>query len=104
MIKGALQPRQAGSQTGKITRMRPYNCIRVILAVPLVAAISIWTSTGDADHCWIVGAYFHFSVPGGWTPPAAMDITAAPTGGALGAYFGARSDPMYVVSARKRKA
>ncbi len=65
------------------------------------AAISIWTSTGDTDHCWIVGSYFHFSVPGGWTPPTAVDITPGPTGGALGAYFGARSDPMYVVSARK---
>jgi hypothetical protein len=52
---------------------------------------------------WIVGSYFHFSVPGGWTPPAAADITPGPTGGALGAYFGARSDPMYVVSARKRE-
>ncbi|KAK9828028.1 hypothetical protein WJX81_002490 [Elliptochloris bilobata] len=66
-------------------------------------AISIWTSTGDADHCWIVGAYFHFSVPGGWTPPTAADITPGPAGGAIGAYFGARSDPMYVVSARKRE-
>ncbi len=68
------------------------------------AAISIWTSTGDTDHCWIVGSYFHFSVPGGWTPPTAVDITPGPTGGALGAYFGARSDPMYVVSARKVSA
>jgi hypothetical protein len=30
-------------------------------------AISIWTSTGDADHAWIVGAYFHYA--GGFEPP-----------------------------------
>ncbi|URE14541.1 ubiE/COQ5 methyltransferase family [Musa troglodytarum] len=30
-------------------------------------AISIWTSTGDADHVWIVGAYFHYA--GGFEPP-----------------------------------
>ena len=24
-------------------------------------AVSIWTSTGDLDHIWIVGAYFHFA-------------------------------------------
>lgn len=30
-------------------------------------AISIWTSTGDADHVMIVGAYFHYA--GGFEPP-----------------------------------
>lgn len=30
-------------------------------------AISIWTSTGDADHAWIVGSYFHYA--GGYEPP-----------------------------------
>ncbi|XP_042383319.1 uncharacterized protein LOC121975627 isoform X3 [Zingiber officinale] len=52
-------------------------------------AISIWTSTGDADHVWIVGAYFHYA--GGFEPPVAVDIS--PNRG--------RSDPMYVVYSRK---
>lgn len=30
-------------------------------------AISIWTSTGDADHVMIVGSYFHYA--GGFEPP-----------------------------------
>jgi len=30
-------------------------------------AISIWTSTGDADHIMIVGSYFHYA--GGFEPP-----------------------------------
>lgn len=60
-------------------------------------AIAIWTATGDMDHIWIVGAYYHYSVPGGWTPPKAEDITQKPS---LGGYFG-RGDPMYVVHARK---
>ena len=24
-------------------------------------AVSIWTATGDLDHIWIVGAYYHFA-------------------------------------------
>ncbi|KAK1313869.1 hypothetical protein QJS10_CPA06g01007 [Acorus calamus] len=53
-------------------------------------AISIWTSTGDADHAWIVGAYFHYA--GGFDPPEAVDISPNP----------GRTDPMYVVNARKK--
>lgn len=30
-------------------------------------AISIWTSTGDTDHVWIVGSYFHYAK--GFEPP-----------------------------------
>ncbi|ERN04070.1 hypothetical protein AMTR_s00209p00028300 [Amborella trichopoda] len=45
-------------------------------------AISIWTSTGDVDHVWIVGAYFHYA--GGFDPPEALDISPNP----------GRSDPM----------
>ena len=62
------------------------------------AAIAIWTATGDQDHVWIVGSYYHYSVPGGWTEPAAKDISPSP---ALGGYFG-KTDPMYVVCAKKR--
>lgn len=53
-------------------------------------AISIWTSTGDADHAWIVGCYFHYA--GGFEQPVAVDIS--PNRG--------HSDPMYVVSAVKK--
>ncbi|KAJ6331071.1 hypothetical protein OIU76_009629 [Salix suchowensis] len=52
-------------------------------------AISIWTSTGDADHVMIVGSYFHYS--GGFEPPQAVDISPNP----------GRSDPMYVVYSTK---
>ncbi|KAK2645405.1 hypothetical protein Ddye_020600 [Dipteronia dyeriana] len=52
-------------------------------------AISIWTSTGDAEHVMIVGAYFHYAR--GFEPPQAVDIS--PNHG--------RSDPMYIVYSRK---
>jgi len=55
-------------------------------------AISIWTSTGDADHAWIVGAYFHYA--GGFEPPKAVDISPNP----------GRTDPTYVVYSRKKTA
>ncbi|MQM00499.1 hypothetical protein Taro_033232, partial [Colocasia esculenta] len=53
-------------------------------------AISIWTSTGDADHVLIVGSYFHYA--GGFEPPSAVDISPNP----------GRSDPMYIVYSRKK--
>lgn len=59
-------------------------------------AIAIWTATGDPDHVWIVGSYFHYSVLGGYTEPKAIDITPK-------SLFGA-TDPMYVVTARKMEA
>ncbi|PIA64344.1 hypothetical protein AQUCO_00100075v1 [Aquilegia coerulea] len=54
-------------------------------------AISIWTSTGDAEHAMIVGSYFHYA--GGYEPPQAVDISPNP----------GRSDPMYIVYSRKVK-
>ncbi|KAI3443651.1 hypothetical protein Pfo_000316 [Paulownia fortunei] len=55
-------------------------------------AISMWTSTGDADHVMIVGAYFHYA--GGFEAPKAVDISPNP----------GRTDPMYVVYSRKLAA
>jgi SAM-dependent methyltransferase len=52
-------------------------------------AVSIWTATGDLDHIWIVGAYYHFA--NGFDPPEGIDISPNP----------GRSDPMYVVTAVK---
>ena len=52
-------------------------------------AVSIWTATGDLDHIWIVGAYFHFA--NGFEAPEGIDISPNP----------GRSDPMYVVTAVK---
>ncbi|KAK7290403.1 hypothetical protein RIF29_04804 [Crotalaria pallida] len=52
-------------------------------------AISIWTSTGDADHVMIVGSYFHYA--GGFEPSQGVDISPNP----------GRSDPMYIVYSRK---
>jgi hypothetical protein len=44
-----------------------------------------------------VGSYFHYAVPGGFDAPQARDIT--PKAGLFG-----KSDPMYVVFARKAAA
>ena len=52
-------------------------------------AVSIWTATGDLDHIWIVGAYYHFA--NGFDAPEGIDISPNP----------GRSDPMYVVTAVK---
>lgn len=56
-------------------------------------AIAIWTSTGDLDHLWIVGSYFHYC-EGEFTPPVSKDIT-------LPGSQGGKGDPMYVVEACK---
>lgn len=55
-------------------------------------AVSVWTSTGDLDHAWIVGSYFFYA--GGYAPPQAKEITKT-------TQFGQKGDPMYVVYARK---
>lgn len=60
-------------------------------------AIALWTATGDADHVWIVGSYFHYSVPGGFSAPVVKDIS--PKGGLFG-----KTDPMYVVYGSKLAA
>lgn len=57
-------------------------------------AISLWTSSGDKEHIYIVGSYFHYSVPGGFTEPECKDITPKK-------FFGG-GDPMYVVYATKK--
>mmetsp|Transcript_28279 Transcript_28279/g.79831 ORF Transcript_28279/g.79831 Transcript_28279/m.79831 type:complete len:318 (-) Transcript_28279:217-1170(-) len=56
-------------------------------------AISIWTATGDMDHIYIVGSYFHYTP--GFGPPSCRDIS--PKAG----LFSAAGDPMYVVYASK---
>ncbi|KAJ0029876.1 hypothetical protein Pint_13372 [Pistacia integerrima] len=40
-------------------------------------AVSIWTSTGDADHVMIVGSYFHYA--GGFEPPQVIDFLSTLT-------------------------
>lgn len=45
---------------------------------------------------WIVGSYFHYSVPGGFEAPRGLDITPRPKGP-----FAPAGDPMYVVEAAK---
>ncbi|EFJ21624.1 hypothetical protein SELMODRAFT_106972, partial [Selaginella moellendorffii] len=55
-------------------------------------AVSVWTATGDVDHVWIVGAYFHYA--GRYEPAEALDISPNP----------GRTDPMYVVFSRKVRA
>ena len=56
--------------------------------------VSIWTSTGDIDHVWIVGAYFHYAK--GFEAPEAFDIS--PKTSPLNPF---PSDPMYIVTAHK---
>ncbi|GMH43807.1 hypothetical protein BSKO_11741 [Bryopsis sp. KO-2023] len=60
-------------------------------------AIAVWTSTGDPEHVWIVGSYFHYSVPGGFEDPKCKDISAPKNFLGIGG-----GDPMYVVYARKK--
>ncbi len=52
-------------------------------------ATTLWLNTGDAQHAALVRLYFERS--GGWADIEAVDISPAP----------GRSDPLYVVWARK---
>ena len=52
-------------------------------------AIAIWLQTNDLEHVFIVGSFFHYA--GGFEPPFALDISPYP----------GRSDPMYIIEAKK---
>ncbi|CAD7699092.1 unnamed protein product [Ostreobium quekettii] len=58
-------------------------------------AIAAWVSSGDSEHIWITGSYFHYSAHGGFEAPVCKDIS--PKKG----WFGI-GDPMYVVYSRKK--
>ena len=64
---------------------------RCLCAVFPTKAITAWREASEPARLWICGAYFHYSVPGGFTPAEGEDISPYP----------GRSDPLYVVSARK---
>ena len=49
----------------------------------------MWMQTNDLAHIYIIGSYFHYA--GNFTPPQAEDISPNP----------GRSDPMYIISAKK---
>ncbi|KAG9156823.1 hypothetical protein Leryth_022737, partial [Lithospermum erythrorhizon] len=52
---------------GSLSRWTGYNETEISQRCFFTKAISIWTSTGDADHVMIVGSYFHYA--GGFEPP-----------------------------------
>lgn len=54
-------------------------------------ATALWKSLSDADRANLVSAYFRYA--GGWEEPEARDISPRP---------GFYTDPVFVVSARKR--
>jgi hypothetical protein len=58
-------------------------------------AISLWTQTGDLDHVWIVGSYFHYCGEGLFDAPVGKEITKKNL-------LGIKGDPMYVVHGRKK--
>ena len=55
-------------------------------------AISAWRLASEPARLWICGSYFRYSVNEGWSAPEGRDLSPHP----------GRSDPVYVVSARKR--
>lgn len=59
-------------------------------------AVALWTATGDLDHAWIVGAFFHYGVPGGFDAPTARDLSPRPR-----TPFSPQGDPMYIITATK---
>jgi ubiquinone/menaquinone biosynthesis C-methylase UbiE len=52
-------------------------------------AINIWLNTNDMQHIFIIGCYFHYAQ--GFSAPEAFDISPFP----------GRSDPMYIIQAKK---
>jgi len=55
-------------------------------------AINIWLNTNDMEHIFIIGSYFHYAM--GFDKPEAFDISPKP----------GRTDPMYIIQAKKSSA
>ena len=53
-------------------------------------AFQIWLQTNDLEHVFIAGSFFHYA--GGFEPPSCEDISPNP----------GRSDPLYIVKAKKQ--
>jgi SAM-dependent methyltransferase len=53
-------------------------------------AFQIWMQTNDLEHIFIAGSFFHYA--GLFEPPSSEDISPNP----------GRSDPLYIVKARKK--
>eukprot|EP00041_Stephanoeca_diplocostata_P014096 m.253070 g.253070 ORF g.253070 m.253070 type:complete len:248 (-) comp19576_c0_seq7:122-865(-) len=50
--------------------------------------VSMWLNTNDAEHCWIIGSYIHYS--GAFDPPTVQDLTIGD------------GDPVFMISAVRR--
>lgn len=55
-------------------------------------AMQIWLQTSDLEHIFIVGSFFHYA--GGFDPPQCTDASPNP----------GRSDPLFIVTAKKGSA
>lgn len=66
-----------------------YGCWSICRCFP-TKAFQIWLQTNDLEHIFIAGSFFHYS--GLFDPPSCDDISPAP----------GRSDPMYIVKAKRK--
>jgi hypothetical protein len=90
------RPREIFAETARVLRPGGLAIMSFSNRCFATKAISLWTSTGDLEHCYIVATYFRFTP--GFEASAAHEITKKP------GLLQARGDPMYVVVARKAAA
>lgn len=90
------RPREVFAEVGRILRPGGRAVFSFSNRCFPTKAMRIWLQTGDLDHVFIVGAFFHYTRDSEGAPvfedPEGLDIS--PNGGV--------TDPMYVVTAVKK--
>jgi SAM-dependent methyltransferase len=84
------KPREIFSEIGRVLRPGGECIISMSNRCFPTKAFMIWLQTNDLEHIFIVGSFFHYSNLFG--PPQCVDISPSP----------GRSDPMYVVKAKRK--
>ena len=68
------------------------RCTTGLVMTNLSFLFQIWLQTSDLEHIFIAGSFFHYA--GLFDPPECNDISPNP----------GRSDPLYIVKAKKKAA
>lgn len=87
-----IRPLEVFSEIGRVLKPGGMAIISQSNRCFPTKAINIWLNTNDLEHVFIIGSYFHYSKM--FEPPESKDISPK-------ALFG-RTDPMFIIQARKK--
>jgi ubiquinone/menaquinone biosynthesis C-methylase UbiE len=85
------KPKQIFQEIGRVLRPGGECMLAMSNRCFPTKAFQIWLQTNDLEHIFIAGSFFHYT--GRFEPPSCEDISPNP----------GRSDPLWIVKAKKAK-